>query len=106
MDGRTVLSVLVGTGAPGTPTPHGHFYVTDRIRPPDPAGAYGPFALGLPAHSPRLQSFGDGDAQIGVHGTNEPSSVGHPVTHGCIRLSERSASTLAEVPLGTPVTIT
>ncbi|HET9657132.1 MAG TPA: L,D-transpeptidase [Kineosporiaceae bacterium] len=105
VDGRTVLDVPVAVGAGSTPTPTGRFYVTDRVRPPDPHGAYGSFALGLSAHSDTLQSFGDGDAQIGVHGTDEPASIGRAVTHGCLRLSDSDAAKLSSVPLGTPVTI-
>lgn len=105
LGGRPVLDVPIAVGASGTPTPLGRFYVTDRVRPPDPHGAYGPFALGLSAHSPTLQSFGDGDAQIGIHGTDQAGSIGHPVTHGCIRMPNAAAALLAEVPLGTPVTV-
>jgi lipoprotein-anchoring transpeptidase ErfK/SrfK len=105
VQGRPVLDVPVAVGAGGTPTPTGRDYVTDRVRPSNPHGAYGPFALGLSAHSDTLQSFGDGDAQIGVHGTDQPGSIGHAVTHGCIRLRDSDAAALSAVPLGTPVTI-
>jgi len=54
-----------------------------------------------------LYSFGGGPGQIGIHGTNDPSSVGRSVSHGCIRLSNAAITRLAqELPLGTPVTIT
>ena len=100
---ETVVPVAVGSAS--TPTPTGEFFVTDRVRPTDPDGAYGAFALGLSAHSATLQSFGDGDAQIGMHGTDQPASIGRSVTHGCIRLPAAAVALLAEVPLGTPVTI-
>jgi len=103
--GKPSWSSRVAVGAAGTPTPTGAFYVTDRVRPTDPSGLYGPFALGLSAHSDTLTSFGDGDAQIGVHGTNEPASVGRAATHGCLRLPNSVAARLADLPLGTPVRI-
>jgi lipoprotein-anchoring transpeptidase ErfK/SrfK len=80
--------------------------VTDRVRTTDPNGAYGSFALGLSAHSDTLSEFGSGDGQIGIHGTNEPASLGKAVSHGCVRVPDSMAARLPEVPLGTPVVIT
>lgn len=40
------------------------------------------------------------------HGTDEHGSIGHAVSHGCIRLRNRDIVRLAHLlPLGTPVTI-
>ena len=103
--GVQVLSTQVAVGAAGTPTPKGSFFVVDRVRPPDPTGTYGPFALGLSAHSSVLTEFGDGDAQIGIHGTDEPGSIGTATTHGCVRVPDEVAAALADVPLGTPVDV-
>jgi lipoprotein-anchoring transpeptidase ErfK/SrfK len=51
--------------------------------------------------------FNGGDAQIGLHGQDEPWSIGHPVSHGCVRVANNVISKLAAMlPLGTPVTIT
>ena len=33
-----------------------------------------------------LDSFRGGDAVIGLHGTNEPESIGTDVSHGCLRM--------------------
>jgi len=53
-----------------------------------------------------LYSFGGGPGQIGIHGTNESSSIGHSRSHGCIRVSNRAINMLAsQLPLGTPVRI-
>ncbi len=53
-----------------------------------------------------LTSFNGGDGVIGIHGTNDPSSVGRDVSHGCIRLRNADVTYLAErLPLGTPVRI-
>lgn len=47
--------------------------------------------------------LGDGYA---LHGTNQPSSIGQAVSHGCIRLLNKDIEHLYEiVPLGTPVYI-
>lgn len=103
---RTVVDRPAAVGGPKTPTPTGRFFVTVLLKPPDPKGAYGPYAFGLSAHSTKLFHFGGGPGQVGLHGTDDPSSLGHAVSHGCIRVSNKTIRALAKVlPLGTPVTI-
>lgn len=103
---RTVVDRAAAVGAPKTPTPTGRFFVTVLLRPPDPKGAYGPYAFGLSAHSDKLFHFGGGPGQIGMHGTDEPKALGHAVSNGCVRLSDATVGKLAKLlPLGTPVTI-
>jgi lipoprotein-anchoring transpeptidase ErfK/SrfK len=69
-------------------------------------GAYGPFIFGLGWFSDSYAVFNGGDAQIGIHGQDEPWSLGWPVSHGCVRLSNDVITRLAGLlPLGTPVTI-
>ncbi len=102
------LETLIAVGNGATPTPVGEFYLLELLAPPQANGPYGPYAFGLSGFSEVLSSFGGADvAIIGIHGTNDPSSLGTEVSHGCIRLEnaviERLASTL---PLGTPVSIT
>jgi lipoprotein-anchoring transpeptidase ErfK/SrfK len=100
----TTTPVAVGTG--DAPTPTGDFYVVDKLDTGDPAGDYGPFAFGLSAHSETLTEFAGGDGQVGIHGTDDPSSIGQAVSHGCIRVPNEVAETLNQVlALGTPVTI-
>jgi lipoprotein-anchoring transpeptidase ErfK/SrfK len=105
LPGQAPVTAPAATGTKADPTPRGKFYVTDRVRPPNPAGAYGPLALGLSAHSVTLKTFGGGDGQIGIHGTNEPASIGKAASHGCIRVPATTVTLLQRVPLGTPVTI-
>jgi len=106
-DGELAVETPVAVGAEATPTPTGRFYVTDVIDTGRPNGAYGPFALGLSAHSDVLDQFAGGDGQIGIHGTNEPASIGTSASHGCVRVPNEVITALAgNVPLGTPVTIT
>ncbi|HKO16127.1 MAG TPA: L,D-transpeptidase [Gemmatimonadaceae bacterium] len=48
-------------------------------------------------------NLGDGYA---LHGTDDPSSIGHSVSHGCVRLRNEDIETLFNmVPLGTAVYI-
>jgi lipoprotein-anchoring transpeptidase ErfK/SrfK len=104
---RAVLRTKIAKGRAVSPTPTGRYFVTDLLRPPDPRGFFGPYALGLSAHSPVYTSFAGGDGQVGLHGTNQPSVLGRDVSHGCIRVANDVITKLAErVPLGSPVDIT
>lgn len=105
--GKPVLRTRVAVGSKATPTPRGTFYLTSLLRPPNPSGAYGPYAFGLSGFSPVLKSFAGGPGEIGLHGTDQDSSIGHSVTHGCIRVANAVISRLAgQLPLGTPVVVT
>jgi lipoprotein-anchoring transpeptidase ErfK/SrfK len=103
--GRAVLHATVAVGAPGTPTPTGRYYVNQRLLPDDPAGPYGPEAIGVSAYSNVLTGWAQG-GPVAIHGTDEPWSIGRNVSNGCIRLAN---AILKEVfPLavaGTPVII-
>jgi lipoprotein-anchoring transpeptidase ErfK/SrfK len=104
--GEVVATTPVAIGTSDAPTPTGAFYVVDKLATGNPAGDYGPFAFGLSAHSETLTEFAGGDGQVGIHGTNDPSSIGQAVSHGCIRVPNEVAETLNQVlALGTPVTI-
>jgi lipoprotein-anchoring transpeptidase ErfK/SrfK len=107
LDGsRVLVRTPAATGKPATPTPAGTYFITELLRQPGPAGAYGPYAYGLSAFSPALSRFSGGPGQIGLHGTNEPASIGRAVSHGCIRVPNAVIERLArELPLGTPVVI-
>ncbi len=104
---QVVADEPIGVGRSETPTPGGTYYIKELLRPPNPNGAYGPYAYGLSGFSNVLTDFNGGDGVIGIHGTNDPSTVGHDVSHGCIRLNNKAIEALVPVlPLGTPVHIT
>lgn len=102
------LETVIAVGNGATPTPVGEFYLLELLAPPEPNGPYGPYAFGLSGFSEVLTDFGGSDvAIIGLHGTNDPSSLGTEVSHGCVRLENAVIEELATVlPLGTPVRIT
>ena len=103
--GRQQDSYRIAVGAPDTPTPLGTYYLTELLKPSNP-DVYGDYAYGLSGHSPTLQSFDGYDAEIGLHGTGDPTSIGQSVSHGCIRLYNSDIDKLAPMlPLGTPVDI-
>lgn len=96
----------VAVGRPDRPTPTGRFFITDKLATDDPGGVYGPWAFGLSAYSDVLTDFIGGNGQVGLHGTNDPSSLGNEASSGCIRLpNEVMADLIERLPLGTPVHI-
>ena len=103
--GKLVFTSAAAIGKPSTPTPRGTFFVTQRFVVSPTTGPYGPRALGISAFSDVLRSWRDG-GPIGIHGTNEPFSIGAPVSHGCVRLpNDRIIALFKVTPLGTPVLI-
>jgi len=106
-EGATVIDQEpIGVGTRDTPTPGGLYYTKELLQPPDPSGPYGPYAYGLSGFSDVLPNFAGGEGVIGIHGTNDPSALGHDVSHGCIRMSNAGITKLAHMlPLGVPVEI-
>jgi lipoprotein-anchoring transpeptidase ErfK/SrfK len=97
----------IGVGTRDTPTPGGVYYTKELYRLPNANGPYGPFAYALSGYSDVLTDFAGGDGVLGIHGTNDPSAIGHDVSHGCIRMSNAGITKLAQtLPLGVPVAIT
>jgi lipoprotein-anchoring transpeptidase ErfK/SrfK len=104
---EVVLDAPVGVAKDNTPTPGGRYYTTELLKPPDPNTVYGTYAYGLSGFSEVLQSFNGGPGQLGIHGTNDPSSIGKKVSSGCIRMRNADIEKLAVMlPLGVPVIIT
>lgn len=84
----------IAIGKNSTPTPLGQWQVINKkILTED--SIFGSRWIGLSAHS------------YGIHGTNNPASVGTAASLGCVRLYNRDVETLFPlVSIGTPVTIT
>jgi lipoprotein-anchoring transpeptidase ErfK/SrfK len=104
--GKVINREPVGLGKRQTPTPGGLYYTTELIRPPNPNGAYGPYAYALSGLSEVLRTFNGGEPFLGIHGTNDPAGLGKNVSHGCIRMSNAGIRRLAKLlPLGVPVIV-
>jgi lipoprotein-anchoring transpeptidase ErfK/SrfK len=100
------LQAPIGVGRGPTPTPTGVFYTKELLKPPDPNSAYGVYAFGLSGFSNVLTDFAGGDGVVGLHGTNDPKTIGKDVSHGCIRMTNENITRLAKsLPLGVPVVI-
>jgi lipoprotein-anchoring transpeptidase ErfK/SrfK len=103
--GREFLQAPVAIGSPATPTPPGRYYVNQRLIPEDTSGPFGPGAVGISAYSSVLTGWAQG-GPIAIHGTNAPSSIGHAVSNGCIRLPNPVLLRVFRLALaGTPVII-
>lgn len=102
-DGRVVQIYRIAVGATDSPSPSGRFTIVQRIpqptyyapgivAPPGPENPLGTRWIGL-----SLKSFG-------IHGTNQPRSIGRRASHGCVRMRNRDVEELFErVRVGDPV---
>ncbi|HEY6963148.1 MAG TPA: L,D-transpeptidase [Gaiellaceae bacterium] len=103
--GRPLIRATVAVGSPSTPTPVGRFYVNQRLVPSDTNGPFGPGAVGISAFSNVLTGWTQG-GPVAIHGTNEPWSIGHNVSNGCIRLPNATLVRVFRLAVaGTPVII-
>jgi hypothetical protein len=103
--GRRVLRVPAAIGKDGTPTPVGSFYVNQRLLSGDPAGPFGPGAIGISAFSPVLTGWTQG-GPIAIHGTKDPGSIGTAASYGCLRIENRHVERMLRANAeGTPVVI-
>jgi hypothetical protein len=102
--GAHVWHAIVAVGAPGMETPLGHYYVAARFVPYDDP-FLGVFGVETSGYS-RLTEW-PGGGWFGIHGTDMPQLLGQAVSHGCIRVSNLTATKLRQYsPLGTPIVIT
>lgn len=73
-------------------TPVGDFIIINKA--PNPGGPFGTMWMSLSKQ------------HYGIHGTNDPSSIGKAVSRGCIRMYNKDVEELASiVPIGTLVSI-
>jgi len=107
-DDLLVSRYPIAAGRPAHPTPRGSFRIVTRARnpwwfPPDgrrpvrpgPGNPLGRWWLGLD-----LPGYG-------LHGTNDPASIGRLASRGCVRLHDQHVDALAALTrTGTRVTIT
>lgn len=89
---QLVKTYPVAVGKMVTATPTGTYRIINKQ--PNPGGPFGAFWMGL------------SKPHYGIHGTNNPDSIGKFVSHGCIRMYNKDVLELAaKVPIGTVVII-
>ncbi|MGD6956386.1 L,D-transpeptidase [Rossellomorea aquimaris] len=108
-DGKVQRTFPVATGKTTTLTPEGLFNVTVKAKNPyyrkknipggDPRNPLGSRWIGFDAKGT--------DGRIyGIHGTNQPSSIGKYISNGCIRMHNKHVEFLFDqVPVGTKVLV-
>ncbi len=86
-DGHVKKVYTVAVGKPSTPSPEGSFTIQRRVKnpvyqhngkniQPGPGNPVGTRWMGL-----NIRGYG-------IHGTNEPKSIGQAASHGCIRMAK------------------
>jgi len=92
-----VVSVFaVAVGKPATPSPSGTFTIVNRVSNP----TYYPSGGGMVAPGATnpigTRWIGLSQKGYGIHGTDQPKSIGHAKSHGCIRLRNEDVERLFE----------
>lgn len=91
-NGRIFKSYPIAVGKILTQTPLGEYVIVNRE--PNPGGPFGVMWLSLSRRG------------YGIHGTNNPSSIGKAVSKGCIRMYNKDVLEVASLaPNGTRVVI-
>ena len=108
-DNRVQTVVSAATGKTTELTPEGLFTVTVKAKNPyfrkkdipggDPANPLGTRWIGFNAKETDGRIFG-------LHGTNQPESIGKYVSQGCIRFQNEAIESLYDlIPLGTKILV-
>ena len=104
-NGEVVKVYSVAVGKPSTPSPTGTFSIERRVKNP----TYhhdGRTVLPGPGNPVGTRWMGLSKAGYGIHGTNEPKSIGKAASHGCIRMAKPDLEELyARVQVGDTVEI-
>lgn len=104
-NGRVVKVYPVAVGRRATPSPTGTFFIADRVKNPT---YYHPGVVIPPGRNNPVGTrwMGLSKPGYGIHGTDDPRSIGHAASHGCIRMHDRDAEDLfARVRVGDVVKI-
>lgn len=101
-----LMSITVAIGRSSAPTPVGSFFVDGLVPLDPPHRAYGAGQVSVSGFSDVHQSFGGGNGQIALHGTQAVALLGQETSNGCVRLDNDSIRLVMEMaPTGTPVEI-
>jgi len=95
-DGQVKKVYTVAVGKPSTPSPIGTFTIQRRVKnpvyqhegkvvDPGPLNPVGTRWMGLSVKG------------YGIHGTNEPKSIGKAASHGCIRMARKDLEEMYEM---------
>lgn len=86
-DGAVKKIYTVAVGKPSTPSPVGTFTIERRVANPTYHHGGKTVAPG-PRNPVGTRWMGLSKTGYGIHGTNEPKSIGKAASHGCIRMAK------------------
>jgi hypothetical protein len=87
----------IAVGAHATPTPAGMFTIANRVKNPTWYGPNGQVVPPGKANPLGDRWMGLSRKGYGIHGTNQPSSIGRSASHGCIRMRKADVHELFEI---------
>jgi lipoprotein-anchoring transpeptidase ErfK/SrfK len=96
IENNEVVEVFtVAVGAPHSPSPTGTFTIVNRVANPT---YYHPGKVIAPGPQNPIGTrwIGLNQKGYGIHGTDQPSSIGYAKSHGCIRLRNADVERLFE----------
>jgi lipoprotein-anchoring transpeptidase ErfK/SrfK len=110
--GKVFRTYRIAVGQPKYPTPNGIFRIVDKQKnptwtPPDSEWAQDAKVTPPGPDNPLgTRWMGLDEPSIGIHGTNDPQSLGYSVSHGCVRMAMADVEELFDlVAEGTQVEI-
>jgi len=92
---EVVQLFTVAVGAPISPSPSGTFTIVNRVANPTYYHSGTVIAPG-PRNPIGTRWIGLSQKGYGIHGTDQPSSIGYAKSHGCIRLRNADVERLFE----------
>lgn len=95
-DGQLKKIYTVAVGKPSTPSPEGAFTIERRVANP----IYrhdGKVVMPGPHNPAGSRWMGLSIRGYGIHGTNEPKSIGKAASHGCIRMAKTDLEEIYEL---------
>jgi lipoprotein-anchoring transpeptidase ErfK/SrfK len=109
-ENRVQTVVSAATGKTENLTPEGLFTITVKAPEPyyrkkdipggDPQNPLGSRWIGFDAENTDGRTYG-------IHGTNDPASIGKKISQGCVRLQNEAVESLYDyIPVGTKILIT
>jgi len=95
-DGQVKRVYTVAVGKPTTPSPTGTFSIARRVKNPTYSHD-GKTVLPGPGNPVGTRWMGLSVKGYGIHGTNEPKSIGKAASHGCIRMAKKDLEEMYEL---------
>jgi lipoprotein-anchoring transpeptidase ErfK/SrfK len=95
-DGQVKKVYTVAVGKPTTPSPTGTYTIARRVKNPTYSHD-GKTVLPGPGNPVGTRWMGLSVKGYGIHGTNEPRSIGKASSHGCIRMARKDLEEMYEM---------